>query len=67
MLTLCIGPVATSAKNEAAATKAEFSDLAGARQTPDYKANDTELTHYHSFFYTLLSVSTLPPSCQSPH
>lgn len=50
------GPIATSAKNEAAATKSEFSDLASSRQQPAYKAaNETDLTHYHSFFYTLLS------------
>jgi hypothetical protein len=50
------GPVATSIKNEAGVTANEFSDLAAARQTPSYTAaNDTPLTHYHSFFYTLLS------------
>jgi len=50
------GPVATSVKNEAGATASEFSDLAGSRQPPSYTAaNDTPLTHYHSFFYTLLS------------
>jgi len=50
------GPVATSIKNEAGATKNEFSDLASSRQTPAHTAaNDTPLTHYHSFFYTLLT------------
>ncbi|RVX66592.1 hypothetical protein B0A52_09469 [Exophiala mesophila] len=50
------GPVATSIKNEAEATSSEFNDLASSRQTPSYAAaNDTPLTHYHSFFYTLLS------------
>ncbi|EXJ80626.1 hypothetical protein A1O3_06910 [Capronia epimyces CBS 606.96] len=50
------GPVATSIKNEAGATASEFSDLAGSRQQPSYTAaNDTPLTYYHSFFYTLLS------------
>jgi len=50
------GPVATSVKNEAGATASEFSDLASSRQTPSYTAaNDTPLTHYHSFFYSLLS------------
>ncbi|KAI1619150.1 Reticulon-domain-containing protein [Exophiala viscosa] len=50
------GPVATSIKNEAGATASEFSDLASSRQQPSYTAaNDTPLTHYHSFFYTLLS------------
>ncbi|EXJ57627.1 hypothetical protein A1O7_07976 [Cladophialophora yegresii CBS 114405] len=80
------GPVAQSARSEAAATKSEFSNLAGSRSKPDYTASnaslpalqkivfdvegycsfgaprdrltsaqDTELTHYHSFFYTLLS------------
>ncbi|EXJ90232.1 hypothetical protein A1O1_03331 [Capronia coronata CBS 617.96] len=50
------GPVATSIKNEAGATASEFSNLAGSRKQPSYTAaNDTPLTHYHSFFYTLLS------------
>ncbi|KAL2410799.1 hypothetical protein ABEF95_001248 [Exophiala dermatitidis] len=50
------GPVATSIKNEAGATASEFSELANSRQPPSYTAaNDTPLTHYHSFFYTLLS------------
>ncbi|KAL6246611.1 hypothetical protein RBB50_006849 [Rhinocladiella similis] len=50
------GPVATSVKNQAGATASEFSDLANSRQQPSYTAaNDTPLTHYHSFFYTLLS------------
>ncbi|KIW80787.1 hypothetical protein Z517_07404 [Fonsecaea pedrosoi CBS 271.37] len=50
------GPVATSVKDQAASTKSEFSDLASSRQPPSYTAaNDTTLTHYHSFFYTLLS------------
>ncbi|KIV94844.1 hypothetical protein, variant 2 [Exophiala mesophila] len=50
------GPVAASIKNEAEATSSEFNDLASSRQTPSYAAaNDTPLTHYHSFFYTLLS------------
>ncbi|KAJ9637034.1 hypothetical protein, variant [Exophiala oligosperma] len=50
------GPVATSVKNEAGATASEFSDLANSRRPPSYTAaNDTPLTHYHSFFYTLLS------------
>ncbi|KIX03523.1 uncharacterized protein Z518_07076 [Rhinocladiella mackenziei CBS 650.93] len=50
------GPVATSIKNQAGATASEFSDLAGSRQPPSYTAaNETPLTDYHSFFYTLLS------------
>jgi len=50
------GPVATSIKNQAGVTANEFGDLAASRQPPSYTAaNNTELTHYHSFFYTLLS------------
>jgi hypothetical protein len=33
-------PVAQTAKSEAAATKSEFSDLAGSRQKPDYTASN---------------------------
>jgi len=37
--------MATSVKNEAQATSGEFSDLAGSRAPPTYKAaNDTPLT-----------------------
>lgn len=50
------GPVADKARNEAAATKNEFSNLAAARQTPDAQtATGQNLTHYHSLFYSLLS------------
>lgn len=53
---LANGPMATSVKNQASATSNEFGSLAGSRATPSYTAaNDTPLTHYHSFFYTLLS------------
>nr|QDK59809.1 putative reticulon-like protein [Helminthosporium solani] len=50
------GPVAEKAKAEGAKTKAEFSDLANARTTPDQPAATGQpLTHYHSMFYRLLS------------
>jgi hypothetical protein len=50
------GPMADKARNEAAATKSEFSNLAASRTTPDVQtANGQSLTHYHSFFYDLLS------------
>ena len=50
------GPMADKARNEAAATKSEFSNLASARQTPQTTtASGQNLTHYHSFFYNLLS------------
>ena len=45
ILTSSQGPVATSIKNESAATQSEFSELANSRQKPTYTAaNDTELT-----------------------
>ncbi|SMY19078.1 unnamed protein product [Zymoseptoria tritici ST99CH_1A5] len=50
------GPLADKARVEADATKNEFSNLAASRQTPQTQtANGQELTHYHSFFYNLLS------------
>lgn len=50
------GPVAEKARIEAAATKNEFGNLAASRQTPDIQtATGQNLTHYHSFFYNLLS------------
>ncbi|KAK5098626.1 hypothetical protein LTR70_002514 [Exophiala xenobiotica] len=53
---LANGPAAQSVKNQAQATGNEFSDLAGSRTMPDHKAaNDTPLTHYHNFFFNLLS------------
>lgn len=53
---LANGPAAQSVKNQAAATSNEFSDLASSRKMPDHTAaNNTPLTHYHSFFFNLLS------------
>lgn len=53
---LANGPAATSVKNQAAATGNELSGLANSRQQPSYTAaNGETLTHYHSFFYSLLS------------
>lgn len=53
---LANGPAAQSVKNQAAATSNEFSDLASSRKAPEHRAaNDTPLTHYHSFFFNLLS------------
>jgi len=53
---LASGPAATSIKNQANATGDEFADLASSRRVPEHKAaNDTPLTHYHSFFWNLLS------------
>ncbi|KAK5134572.1 hypothetical protein LTR08_006358 [Meristemomyces frigidus] len=50
------GPVADKARQQAAATSSEFSNLAGARQTPSGQtATGQDLTKYHSFFYNLLS------------
>lgn len=50
------GPVADKARAEADTTKNEFSNLAAARQTPtNQTATGQNLTHYHSFFYNLLS------------
>jgi F0F1-type ATP synthase membrane subunit b/b' len=50
------GPLADKARVEATTTKNEFSNLAASRQTPQTQtANGQELTHYHSFFYNLLS------------
>lgn len=53
---LANGPAAQSVKNQANATSNEFSDLASSRTMPEHKAaNDTPLTHYHNFFFNLLS------------
>jgi hypothetical protein len=50
------GPVATSIKNEGARTGNEFSNLAASRTAPGTQtATGQPLTHYHSFFTTLLS------------
>jgi hypothetical protein len=53
---LANGPMADKARNEASATQSEFSNLAASRTTPPTKTADgQDLTHYHSFFYDLLS------------
>ncbi|RDW79504.1 reticulon-like protein [Coleophoma cylindrospora] len=50
------GPVATSVKDQSAKTSSEFSNLANSRTTPSQPtATGQPLTHYHSFFGTLLS------------
>lgn len=52
------GPMAEKAKAEAANTKNELSNLASARTQPaNTTATGQKLTHYHSFFYELLSWS----------
>jgi len=53
---LANGPVAENVKNESAKTQAEFSNLAAARTRPAAPAaTGQQLTHYHSFFSSLLS------------
>jgi len=50
------GPVATSVKDEAYRTQSEFANLAASRAPPGRNAATGQpLTHYHSFFTTLLS------------
>ncbi|KAL9119926.1 MAG: hypothetical protein Q9187_003517 [Circinaria calcarea] len=52
----CTGPVAENVKNETAKTSSEFRELADSRTVPDQRtATGQPLTHYHSFFYDLLS------------
>jgi hypothetical protein len=54
--TVWLGPVAENVKEQHAKTQAEFSNLAAARITPSSTtANGQQLTHYHSFFSSLLS------------
>jgi hypothetical protein len=55
--TVTNGPVAESIKNQTEKTSNEISGLANAARTPPpyTAANGQNLTHYHSFFYTLLS------------
>lgn len=51
-----IGPVADNVRDQHAKTQAEFSNLANSRQTPTTRAaTGQQLTHYHSFFSSLLS------------
>lgn len=50
------GPVAESIKDQHAKTSAELSNLAASRTTPTTPAaTGQQLTHYHSFFSSLLS------------
>jgi len=50
------GPVAENVKDQSAKTQADFSNLAAARTAPSTTAaNGQQLTHYHSFFSSLLS------------
>jgi hypothetical protein len=57
LLTLILtGPVAENIKDQHAKTSNEFSNLAASRATPAQPAaTGQQLTHYHSFFSTLLS------------
>ena len=55
------GPVADMAKEQHAKTTSEFSNLSNSRTTPNQSAGTGQpLTHYHSFFYSLLSVRSSP-------
>lgn len=50
------GPVAESVKDQHAKTRSEFNNLANSRAPPEQSAATGQpLTHYHSFFYNLLS------------
>lgn len=50
------GPIAESVKDQSAKTQSEFSNLAASRTTPATPAaTGQQLTHYHSFFSSLLS------------
>ncbi|KKY29189.1 putative cell lysis protein [Phaeomoniella chlamydospora] len=50
------GPVGTTVKDQTAKTGADISNLANARTPPsEPAATGQPLTHYHSFFYSLLS------------
>ncbi|KAL8856051.1 MAG: hypothetical protein Q9178_007307 [Gyalolechia marmorata] len=50
------GPVAENVRNQSAMTSSEFRNLADSRTSPNKStANGQPLTHYHSFFYNLLS------------
>lgn len=54
--TIPAGPVAENVKDQHAKTQAEFSNLAASRTTPATPAaTGQQLTHYHSFFSSLLS------------
>ncbi|QSZ33614.1 hypothetical protein DSL72_005182 [Monilinia vaccinii-corymbosi] len=50
------GPMADNVRDQHAKTQAEFSNLANSRATPATRAaTGQQLTHYHSFFSSLLS------------
>lgn len=50
------GPAAQATRDEANKTAQEFSNLAAARKTPPQTtATNQSLTHYHSYFFELLS------------
>ncbi|KAF7944670.1 uncharacterized protein EAE97_005303 [Botrytis byssoidea] len=50
------GPMADNVRDQHQKTQAEFSNLASSRTTPTTQtATGQQLTHYHSFFYNLLS------------
>ncbi|ESZ99069.1 putative Reticulon-like protein 1 [Sclerotinia borealis F-4128] len=50
------GPLADNVRDQSAKTQVEFSNLANSRTTPATPAaNGQQLTHYHSFFSSLLS------------
>lgn len=54
--TVANGPVAQNVKDETAKASGELSNLAASRRTPvTPAATGQPLTHYHSFFYELLS------------
>ncbi|MCJ1235791.1 hypothetical protein MMC14_003762 [Varicellaria rhodocarpa] len=54
--TVSQGPVAEHVKDQHAKTTSEFRSLADSRTTPSQStATGQPLTHYHSFFYSLLS------------
>lgn len=55
---LANGPAAQRIGEEADKTSQEFSNVLNSRQIPDTTAaNGQTLTHYHSMFYNILSVS----------
>ncbi|KAI4284637.1 MAG: hypothetical protein L6R38_001267 [Xanthoria sp. 2 TBL-2021] len=54
--TVTNGPVADNVRNQSAKTSSEFRNLADSRTSPNKStATGQPLTHYHSFFYNLLS------------
>jgi len=54
--TIANGPVAENVKDQTLKTQSEFSNLAASRTTPSTPAaTGQQLTHYHSFFSSLLS------------